>query len=137
MRKMIMRTVQQTGLATFEFSEAGDGREALETYDPELVDMLFVDWNMPKMNGFDLVREVRSVETRHTPVVMITTENTAGKMQEAQEEAGVDGYICKPFSAEMLADTLRPLLTAPAHPPAQPAPKKSRGFFTDLKHDRT
>lgn len=127
MRKMIMRALRQANLALFTFIEAGDGVEALEKFDPKTVDILFVDWNMPNMNGVDLIRKIRSIEKHHTPVVMITTEGTMGKMEEALEAVKVDKYIAKPFTAEGLEKSLGPLFEQLA---AQR--KKSKGFFSKL-----
>jgi len=122
-----MRSLQQAKLARFTFTEAGDGVEALEKFDPKTIDMLFVDWNMPNMNGVDLIRRIRSSEKRHTPVVMITTESTMGKMDEAMDQVDVDKYIAKPFTAEGLQKRLGPLFEELAR-----KQKKSKGFFSKL-----
>ncbi len=127
MRKMVMRSLTNSNLANFSFTEAGDGVEALEKYDPKSIDMLFVDWNMPNMNGIDLIRKIRASEKRHTPIVMITTESTMGKMDEAMEEVKVDKYIAKPFTPEGLQKRLAPLFEQLAE-----AKQKSKGFFGKL-----
>jgi len=88
--------------------------------------MLFVDWNMPNMNGIDLVRNIRAAEKHHIPIIMITTESTIGKMDEAMEEANVDKYIAKPFTAERLQKRLEPLFEKLAEK------EKSKGFFGKL-----
>ena len=126
MRKMVMRSLQQADLATFIFTEAGDGVEALSKFDPKNIDILFVDWNMPNMNGIDLIRKIRSTEKSHTPVVMITTESSMGKMDEAMSEVNVDKYIAKPFTAEDLQKRLGPLFEQLA------AQRKPKGFFSKL-----
>ncbi len=127
MRKMVMRSLMQAELAKFSFTEAGDGVEALEKFDPATIDMLFVDWNMPNMNGIDLIRKIRSTEKSHTPIVMITTESTMGKMDEAMAEVNVDKYIAKPFTPEGLQKRLAPLFDQLAD-----SAKKSKGFFGKL-----
>jgi len=126
MRKMVMRCLRETGLATFTFTEAADGVDALEKFDPKTVNMVFVDWNMPNMNGIELVRNIRAGEKHHIPIVMITTESTIGKMDEAMEEADVDKYIAKPFTTEELEKRLRPLFEKQAEK------KNSKGFFGKL-----
>jgi len=126
MRKMVMRSLKETGLANFTFTEAVDGVDALEKFDPKTVNMLFVDWNMPNMNGIDLVRNIRAAEKHHIPIVMITTESTIGKMDEAMEEVNVDKYIAKPFTAEGLQKRLKPLFEKLADK------EKSKGFFGKL-----
>ncbi len=125
MRKMVMRTLREAKLADFTFTEAADGIEALEKFDPKTIDMLFVDWNMPNMNGIDLIRKIRSIEKHHTPIVMITTESTIGKVDEAMEQVNVDKYIAKPFTAEGLQKRLGPLFE-------QMAGQKKKGFFGKL-----
>ncbi len=127
MRKMVMRSLKQADLATFTFTEAGDGKDALEKFDPKTIDMLFVDWNMPNMNGIDLIRRIRATEKHHTPIVMITTESTMGKMDEAMSEVNVDKYIAKPFTAEGLQKRLGPLFKQIAE-----KRKKPKGFFGKL-----
>ncbi|MFP4107004.1 MAG: response regulator [Phycisphaerae bacterium] len=125
MRKMVMRALRETDLANFVFTEAQDGVDALEKFDPEKINMIFVDWNMPNMNGIDFVKKVRSEQKRHIPVVMVTTESTVGKVEEALNEARVDCFIVKPFTPEVLEKKLEPLFTKIA----AAAKKKSDGFF--------
>jgi two-component system, chemotaxis family, chemotaxis protein CheY len=125
MRKMVMRSLKEADLANFTFTEAGDGVEALEKFDPKGIDMLFVDWNMPNMNGIELVRKVREIEKHHIPIVMITTESTMGKMDEAMDEVNVDKYIAKPFTVEGLQKRLTPLFETLAG-------QRKKGFFGKL-----
>ncbi len=96
MRKMVMRALNDSGLAEFDFTEAVDGLDALEKFDPKKTEMLFVDWNMPNMSGIDFIKEVRKIEKDHIPAVMITTEGTMGKVEQAMEEANVDSFVVKP-----------------------------------------
>jgi len=126
MRKMVMRSLKEAKLANFTFTEASDGVEALEKFAPKVIDMLFVDWNMPNMNGIDLIRKIRSMEKHHTPIVMITSESTIGKMDEAMHEVNVDKYIAKPFTAEDLQKRLGPLFDKLA------GQQEKKGFFSKL-----
>jgi len=108
MRKMIIEGLKNSKLAEFEFVEAEDGADALAKFDPAKIDIAFVDWNMPNMTGVDFVRKVRAIgDTEHIPMIMVTSEKTMGKMQEALDEAGADVFISKPFTAEELAFKLR------------------------------
>lgn len=101
MRNMVKQTLVKTGLAEFEFTEAGDGEEALSKFDREKFDIGFVDWNMPKMTGVDFVRAVRALgDTGHIPFIMVTSEKTMSKIEEALDKAGADAFICKPFTAD-------------------------------------
>lgn len=127
MRKMVMRSLQQTGLATFDFTEAKDGLDALNQFQPGVNEMLFVDWNMPNMSGIEFVMKVREVEKEHTPVVMITTESTMGKVEEALELAKVDCYVVKPFTPDVLKKKLEPMFAKIAE-----AGAGKGGFFGKL-----
>jgi two-component system chemotaxis response regulator CheY len=110
MRKMVMRALSQTGLADFEFTEAEDGVEGLDKFNPKTTDIVFVDWNMPNMNGLDLVRELRMLNNkRYLPIVMVTTEKVVGKVEEALDE-GVDCFISKPFTPEAFEERLGPMI---------------------------
>ena len=126
MRKMVIRGLTQTKLANFAFIEAKDGADALEKFDPEQIDMLFVDWNMPNMSGIEFIRAVRTKEKEHTPVVMITTENTMGKIEEALDEAKVDCFVVKPFTPDILTKKLEPLFDKLSEE------SKKGGFFGKL-----
>jgi two-component system chemotaxis response regulator CheY len=126
MRKMVMRSLTESELADFEFSEAGDGVEALEAFDEDRVNICFVDWNMPNMTGIEFAKQVRAQQKRHIPIVMITTESTVAKVEEALDEAGVDCFIVKPFTVEVLKKKLEPLFAKCGDT------EKSGGFFGKL-----
>ncbi len=133
MRKMVMKSLKETGLANFEFTEAEDGVEALKVFKPSKIDMIFVDWNMPRMNGFDFVKKIRATQKTHIPIVMITTEGTMGKVQQALDRAGVDAYIIKPFTTQVLQKKLTPMFRKiAAEAAAEPQKKKKGGFFANL-----
>ncbi len=109
MRKMVMRALSDCGLAEFDFTEASDGLDALEKFDPKHTEMMFVDWNMPNMSGIDFIKKVREIEKDHVPAVMITTESTMGKVEEAMDDAAVDCFVVKPFTPDVLRQKLAPL----------------------------
>jgi two-component system chemotaxis response regulator CheY len=93
----------------FVVCQAVDGREALVALQGEASDisLMCVDYNMPNMNGVDLVRAMRiNDHFALVPVIMITTETHLCSMQQAFE-AGVNEYVMKPFTAEMVVDKLR------------------------------
>jgi len=123
MRKLVMRSLRQSGLATFSFVEAADGQDALDKFDPGKVQICFVDWNMPKMTGVDFVRKLRET-CKDVPVVMVTTERTMGRIEEAMDDAGADSYIVKPFTPDVLRQKLEPLF-------AEMSSSKG-GFFSRL-----
>jgi two-component system chemotaxis response regulator CheY len=109
MRKMVMRSLTEAQIAVFTYIEACDGQDALQKFDPNKVEMIFVDWNMPNMNGLEFVKKLRETVAHHVPVVMVTTESTMAKVEEAMDVAGVDTFICKPFTTDVLKKKLQPL----------------------------
>lgn len=103
---ILSRTLKELG---FEVSEAGNGREALEALAAAKggVKLILADWNMPEMNGFELLKRVRQDEGLASPVVvMVTTETELGHMQAALE-AGANEYVMKPFTKEILVEKLQ------------------------------
>lgn len=104
MRIIIGRLLKPLG---FEIAEAGDGREALARLNAgENVDLMLVDWNMPVMNGYELVRAVRAnALLASVPIMMVTTESSMESMQKALA-AGANEYLMKPFTPEMLQQKL-------------------------------
>lgn len=142
MRNMVKDNLQKTELAIFEFTEAGDGSEAIDLFDPDKIDIVFVDWNMPKMNGIEFARHVRSLGyANHVPVIMITSESAEGRQESAYEAARITCYITKPFTLDQIKEKVGPVIeklaqrqhAAPAKAPASaPPPKSGGGFFSKL-----
>lgn len=131
MRNMVMNALKMSRLATFEFTEATDGADALTKFDPAQFDMCFVDWNMPNMNGVEFVKKARATGTAfNIPMVMVTSEQTMAKIEEALNQAGADSYICKPFTPEDMKVKLEKLVNKvlAAKTPAE----KAGGFFSGL-----
>lgn len=86
----------------FEMVEAEDGYEALKVLDEYQgdVDLILLDWNMPGINGLELLKELKSSETySRIPVMMVTTESRKDNIIEAVK-AGVAHYMIKPFTME-------------------------------------
>ena len=106
-----MKSLTEAKLAQFEFVEAEDGQVALDKLKCNEIDIAFVDWNMPNMTGIDFVKEVRKQEKMNDdeaiPLVMVTSEQTMGKVQEALDQAGADSFITKPFTVEVMQHKLK------------------------------
>ena len=108
MRTFLTFLGQQLAFATFE---AGDGREALDALiksDPrEPFDVALVDWDMPRMNGLELVQAVRrNRDFAGIKLLMVTTQNAQTRVAQALE-AGADDFLMKPVTQEMLAEKLQ------------------------------
>jgi len=104
-RMILSRTLRELG---FQVREAGNGIDALAVLgDGPRADLVMADWNMPVMDGLELLRKIRASPAFATvPVVMVTTEAEIDQMTTALQ-AGATEYIMKPFTKEILADKLR------------------------------
>lgn len=91
----------------FEVVEAGDGKAALDEIDKAgTFDLAVVDWNMPVMNGYELIVAVRKrAELAGMPILMLTTETEVSQVEKAKE-AGANEYLTKPFTNELLTEKL-------------------------------
>jgi two-component system chemotaxis response regulator CheY len=106
MRRIIGNVVQQLGIKKDDFDEAEDGVVAWKLLSQNKYDVVLTDWNMPNMNGLQLVQKIRGEgEHRGVPIIMITTEGGKGEVITALK-AGVNNYIVKPFSADVLKEKL-------------------------------
>ncbi|MDX9961983.1 MAG: response regulator [Aliarcobacter sp.] len=106
MRRIIGNVVMQLGFTRDNFEEAEDGVKAWKLLSEAHYDVILTDWNMPNMNGLELVKKVRSEGTHQkTPIIMITTEGGKSEVITALK-AGVNNYIVNPFNAEVLKEKL-------------------------------
>jgi two-component system chemotaxis response regulator CheY len=110
MRKIVERSLRQAGLEALVVREAGSGTEGLEMLKENQVDLILSDINMPLMDGLEFLRQIRAQNLAPgVPVVMITTESSEEHVKQAIQ-AGAQGYIRKPFTAEQVKDRVLPLL---------------------------
>ena len=106
MRLILARTLGELG---FRVWEAAGARQALSILRRETTPftLMLLDWNMPEMTGFELLKLVRGDQTLDSMViVMVTTETELSSMSEALA-AGANEYVMKPFTQEILKDKLR------------------------------
>lgn len=104
MRRIIKNLLRDLGLQNV--SEADDGTTALPMLQNGEYDFVVTDWNMPGMQGIDLLRAIRADDRlKHIPVLMVTAEAKRDQIIEAAQ-AGVNGYIVKPFTAATLKEKL-------------------------------
>jgi len=110
MRKIVERALRQAGLDTLVVHEAGSGVEGLDLLRTKQVDVILSDINMPSMDGLEFLRQIRAQSLAPgVPVVMITTESSEEHVKQAIQ-AGAQGYIRKPFTAEQVKERVLPLL---------------------------
>ncbi|GAA0857787.1 chemotaxis response regulator CheY [Aliiglaciecola litoralis] len=104
MRRIIKNLLKDLGFTNVQ--EADDGSTALPMLQQSDFDFVVTDWNMPGMQGIDLLRAIRADDNlKHLPVLMVTAE--AKKEQiVAAAQAGVNGYVVKPFTANTLKEKL-------------------------------
>jgi len=90
----------------FEIVDARNGREGLQRVREQQIDLVLLDWNMPVMNGLELLQHIRSEPGVGSPcVMMVTSENDLQEVAQALE-IGANEYVMKPFTPEIIADKL-------------------------------
>lgn len=110
MRRIIKNLLHDLGYS--DVTEADDGKTALPMLQAGNFDFLITDWNMPGMPGLELIKAVRAdARLAKMPVLMLTAEAKREQIIEAAQ-AGVNGYVIKPFTAETLKEKLDKILGA-------------------------
>jgi two-component system chemotaxis response regulator CheY len=104
MRRIIKNLLRDLGFTNAD--EADDGQTALPMLKTGKYHFLVTDWNMPGMSGIDLLRAVRADDALKTlPVLMVTAEAKRDQIVAAAQ-AGVNGYVVKPFTAAVLKEKI-------------------------------
>jgi two-component system chemotaxis response regulator CheY len=104
MRDMLMLTLAEAG---FDVLQAVDGQDGLDVLGDKQVDVIITDINMPKMDGYEVIRRLRQDPNhKSTPILVLTTESEAEKKNLARE-AGATGWMVKPFDPDRLIATVR------------------------------
>jgi two-component system, chemotaxis family, chemotaxis protein CheY len=110
MRNVIKKVLRLTGISFGNCLEAANGQEAMAVLENNWVDLILSDINMPVMDGFGLLRAVKSQPSfQDVPVVLITTESNEKRLQEAMR-LGAKGYIHKPFTPEAVRTLVREVM---------------------------
>lgn len=111
MRRILVNSLQRIGYS--ECVEASDGREAVEKFDSS-IQFVITDWNMPNMSGLDLARALRGhPEGKAVPILMVTTRSVKEDIIAAIQ-AGVNNYIVKPFTPQVLKEKIDAVLNGAA-----------------------
>jgi two-component system, chemotaxis family, chemotaxis protein CheY len=101
----VRNLLKELGFANVQ--EAEDGVEALKKLNAEAFDFVVSDWNMPNMNGLELLQAIRvDAKLKHLPVLMVTAEAKKENIIAAAQ-AGASGYVVKPFTAATLDEKLK------------------------------
>ena len=104
MRDMLMLTLAEAG---FDVLQAVDGQDGLDVLVNEQVDVIITDINMPRMDGYEVIRQLRkNPDHKATPILVLTTESETEKKNLARE-AGATGWMVKPFDPDRLIATVR------------------------------
>jgi len=107
-RKLLSLYLKRSG---FEVSTAENGLNALEKLGSESVQLVLTDLNMPYMDGIEFLKAMKSNPgTSHIPALMLTTESDEEERRRAIE-AGADGYLTKPATAEVVAGQIRKMIS--------------------------
>jgi two-component system chemotaxis response regulator CheY len=112
MRRIVKNCLQEIGYT--DITEADDGNTALPLLKAGAFEFLITDWNMPGMPGLDLLKAVRGdPKLAKMPVLMLTAEAKREQIIEAAQ-AGVSGYVIKPFTAVTLKEKIDKILASKA-----------------------
>jgi len=104
MRKIVRNILKQIGFE--HIAEAEDGNAALQMLKSDKYGLVVSDWNMPNMNGIELLKAIRqNPQLSNLPVLMVTAEGLKENVLEAVK-AGVNNYVVKPFTAEVLQEKI-------------------------------
>ncbi len=104
MKKLVISILKQINITNID--TASNGEEALELMTEKQYDIVLTDWNMPVMNGLQLLQKIKSDPVlKKTPVILITAEDDKDQVLEAIK-AGVNGYVIKPIKASTLQEKI-------------------------------
>jgi two-component system chemotaxis response regulator CheY len=110
MRTVIIKTIKASGFGNAHFFEAVNGREALNLLQTEWMDLVITDYNMPEMNGMELLQEMKKDDIlRAIPVLVVTTEGSREKIKAFLAQGAAD-YVKKPFTPETIRHKIISLL---------------------------
>ncbi|MFH0944671.1 MAG: response regulator [Planctomycetota bacterium] len=108
MRMIVMRTLRQAGFGDHTIEEAANGVEALENIKGKQPDLILCDWNMPEMNGIDLLKNLRG-SGNQVPFGFVTAEGNP-EMKVTAKESGAMFLITRPFTVAAFQEHLAPVV---------------------------
>ncbi|OGW40339.1 MAG: two-component system response regulator [Nitrospirae bacterium RBG_13_39_12] len=106
-RELVIKVMKNRG---YHLIEAVDGEDALEKALAEIPDLILLDISIPKINGYEVTRRLKSQATfKNVPIIALTAHAMKGDREKAIE-AGCDGYISKPINVHELPDQIKSFL---------------------------
>jgi two-component system, chemotaxis family, chemotaxis protein CheY len=109
MRRILINTLSKLGYT--DVVDGCNGREGLERLAASAVDLVITDWNMPEMSGIEFIRNIRSNDKfKSIPVLMVTTNAAKDDIVEALK-AGVNNYVVKPFTPDVIKEKIEAVLS--------------------------
>jgi two-component system sensor histidine kinase/response regulator len=136
----ILRLLEKNG---FHPILVENGQQAVEAFNPDTIDVILMDVQMPEMDGFEATREIRKLEARsgshgHMPIIAMTAYATEGDRERCLE-AGMDDYVSKPISAAKLFQAIDNLLppeeSGPSGDGLKPDSLNSKGLIKAFEND--
>ncbi|MBP3191928.1 response regulator [Natronogracilivirga saccharolytica] len=113
MRKMIIKTLNMSGIPLGNIMEASDGKEGLQKLEENWIDLLMIDINMPVMDGMEMLNHVRSnPRTKDTPVLIVSTESNEQRIANFYKLGA--SFVHKPFTPEELRQEISRMTDIPA-----------------------
>ena len=110
MRNIVKNTLKSMYNIEEGFVEASNGEEAWSILQSSQIDLVLLDWNMPLLNGIDLLRRLRAIDKYKTlPIIMVTSEAAKYNVVEAVK-AGINDYLIKPVTEKNLYEKVRKYL---------------------------
>ena len=110
MRNILKNILKEKKVHEDDILDVADGKAALEILKTVSVDLLLLDWNMPELNGLDLVKIVRKIDKyQNLPIIMVTSESARYNVMEAVK-AGVTDYIIKPIHGLTVMEKIKEYL---------------------------
>lgn len=114
-RKVMKRTFGLTNIEIGQMLEAENGQQGLEMLRSNWVDLVFLDINMPIMNGVQMVEAMQADDAlKNTPVVIVSTEGAAERIDHLKD-LGIKSYLRKPVTPEQLVEITEQLLSGDKH----------------------
>lgn len=113
MRAVLKKVIKASGFDVGQIFEADDGRQALDILDQQWLDLVLTDYNMPDMNGMELLQRIKgNHDSCDIPVVVVTTEGSRHRIETFLAQ-GAAAYIKKPFTPEEIKSKLNLILGEP------------------------